>query len=83
MKLVNAIRNTLEILFFILLIGGGLLVIGSVGAFEEDNISFVQLIVQEFIAGLSIYLSLVVVAIRENVTKKYMRQTIKTQKRGN
>ena len=51
---------------------GILLTIGSVGAFEMDNISFVQCLVQFIIGIVSIFLALMTSSVRQYVTGDYI-----------
>lgn len=65
----NVICKTIS---YTLTILGILLTVGSAGAFEVENISFVQFLVQFIIGIVSFYLALKVSSVRQYVTGDYI-----------
>ena len=65
-------NTTCKVISYTLATLGIVLAIGSVGAFEDNNISFVQFIVQFIIGCGSTFLALVVSGVRQYVTGDYI-----------
>lgn len=65
MKHTKIISFILKVLGYTFGIGGCLLFIGTIGAFDADSISFGQFLLQELIAIISICAALCVYAVRE------------------
>ena len=68
----KTILFTLKLLVYTLVLGGGLLVLGSIGAFENDYISWLQFFVQEFIAAATIFLGFMTFVGRETLKDKFV-----------
>ena len=79
LKIEKFVLSTLKILGLILGIGGALMIYGSVGAFEHDNITWYQWLVQEILSILCVFLSLVLFVVRENLKEKCLKR-IEVQK---
>jgi drug/metabolite transporter (DMT)-like permease len=79
MKIEKFVLSTLKILGLILGVGGALMIYGSVGAFELDNITWYQWLVQEILSILCVFLSLVLFVVRENLKEKCLKR-IEVQK---
>lgn len=80
MKIKNAICYILKATNITLCIISFLMVIGTIGAFEVDNISFMQFCIQELFACLGFLLVYVLYIIRLNIECKHVRRHVKRGK---